>query len=372
MNPVFGIAFFLFFQNSTAAVAQWKGYASDEHLREGQSFGVLSASEVSATLAPDETHQDPSFSSSRLRLVRQFRGQPRAIQNLPLELVLQNSQGQKSLTLKTDQNGEIALPICDGTIKDFLVTAKTQSTSFSIKSSSQVYSISSRVDCSGITVWTFFEDSPAGQLLGIWQIAETARQKLEATVGLQFWTSPIEFQWPESGDYYSFGTVHISRGDHWDVVGHELGHAIYDLADLGQFGGGQHKIDECYSGALALSEGWASYFSAWISNDPKDPDARFEYMVPRRSPIRFENIPDDVCKGETNEWRVIGFFWDLFDEAADQETIQQEFRALWLPLRGSRAASAQAAARELRRGGISAETLSLSWTLNFGTASPKF
>ena len=158
----------------------------------------------------------------------------------------------------------------------------------------------------------------------------------------------------------------LTRGDHWDVVGHEMGHAIYDLGQLGGMQGGEHKIDECYSATLALSEGWASYFSAFVSVDRDDPDAKFEFMVPRRAPLRFENIPQDVCAGETNEWRVTGFFWDLFDQHEDGESVTQDFAALWAPLAGSRVQSATEAAKLLEgRLGLPGDVIRQVWLQNF-------
>ncbi|MFP5501741.1 MAG: hypothetical protein ACLGIN_04575, partial [Candidatus Sericytochromatia bacterium] len=95
-------------------------------------------------------------------------------------------------------------------------------------------------------------------------------------------------------------------------------------------GGGPHKIDECYSGGLAWSEGFASFFSAVISIRRDDPDAKFEYMVPRRKPIRIENVPDDVCEGYTNEWRVSSALWDLYDTNEDgTDRVALSFKTIW-------------------------------------------
>jgi hypothetical protein len=154
------------------------------------------------------------------------------------------------------------------------------------------------------------------------------------------------------------------------VVAHELGHGIYDLAGIGVFGGGPHKIDECNSKALALSEGWASYFAGWVNVDLADPDARFEYMVPRRAPIQFENIPADVCKGESNEWRVIGFFWDLIDLHRDEEQIEESFAKTWNALAGKRVSNASEAARLIEKAGIPRDLVRLAWELNFQQKAP--
>ena len=249
------------------------------------------------------------------------------------------------------------------------VRAELRDSYFSIASSgygAKPYRFSAEVDCEGLTRLVLRADSDAGQALGIWQVAHRAKSKLQASVGLGFWKRPIVFAWPGQGDYYTGGVVTLTRGDHWDVVGHEMGHAIYDLGQLGGMQGGEHKIDECYSATLALSEGWASYFSAFVSVDRDDPDAKFEFMVPRRAPLRFENIPQDVCAGETNEWRVTGFFWDLFDQHEDGESVTQDFAALWAPLAGSRVQSATEAAKLLEgRLGLPGDVIRQVWLQNF-------
>lgn len=203
---------------------------------------------------------------------------------------------------------------------------------YAIKNGSRPYEINFQGDCNAPLVITFKPENPATHVLSIWRIAYLAGSKLKATVGLDFWNERIDFLWPEDSDYYSFGSVHISDGTHWDVVGHEMGHAIYDIAQIGDFGGGSHKIDQCYSDALAISEGWATYFSAWVSLNPNDPDAKFEYMVPRRAPIQIENVPSDVCRGVRSEWRVSSFFWDLYDLNDDIEQAKINFALTWKSL----------------------------------------
>jgi hypothetical protein len=140
-----------------------------------------------------------------------------------------------------------------------------------------------------------------------------------AGVGLDWWKKTLDINWPDDGDYFSpWGfSLHLTQAEAWDVILHELGHSVMHQTMNARSEGGSHKIDECYSPALAWSEGWASFFAASVRLDAGDADARFEYMVPRRAPIRIENVPEDVCRGQSNEWRVTAALWDLYDLHAD-------------------------------------------------------
>jgi hypothetical protein len=276
-----------------------------------------------------------------------------------------------TVNLATDANGTINLP-AQYRCSQIHAVAELQNQHFDVQSTrnGHNYRIFADLPCSGAARMTFKSDSDPGQAIGIWQVAVRARHALNDSIGLSFWNSKVSFAWPADGDYYMAGVVHITRGDYWDVVGHEMGHAIYDLGALGRFGGGSHKIDECYSKTLALSEGWASFFSGWVSVSLADPDAKFEYMVPRRAPIQFENIPADVCKGESNEWRVTGFFWDMIDLHQDGETMNESFARLWNALKGSRVSTASEAMLQLEKSGIDANNLRTVWNLNFQTSAP--
>jgi len=152
----------------------------------------------------------------------------------------------------------------------------------------------------------------------------------EAT--LDWWKNPLAVVWPGGSDYFEPGawTLHLTDPTAWDVVTHELGHAVMDGAMDARTSGGAHKIDECYSEGLAWSEGWASFFAAAVHLSPDDADAKFEFMVPRRAPIRIENVPDDVCKGTASEWRVFAGLWDLYDRHEDGgDHIALGFGPIW-------------------------------------------
>jgi hypothetical protein len=155
--------------------------------------------------------------------------------------------------------------------------------------------------------------------------------KKEAT--LSWWKTPLKINWPGSGDYFGGWELNITDAQAWDVDLHEFGHAVMDGAMNADMGGGKHKIDECYSQALAFSEGWATFFAAAVRLSKDDADAKFEFLVPRRAPIRLENVPEDVCKGTNNEWRVSAGLWDLIDTHADGgDHFTMEFPRLWKAL----------------------------------------
>lgn len=192
-----------------------------------------------------------------------------------------------------------------------------------------VYELTLSLKCDHHNQLIFQHDSVAGQVMGIYAIVTKAFSKFQSINRESFWNRKLNLIFPADGDYYSYRSVHLTKGHYWDVVGHELGHAIYDMADIGVSAGGAHRIDECYTDALAISEGWASFFSAWVSVELNDPDAKFEYMVKRRAPLEIEHVPSDVCIGTNNEWRVYTFLWDIIDTNQDNESLNQSFQSLW-------------------------------------------
>lgn len=230
-----------------------------------------------------------------------------------------------------------------------------------------VYSVEFDGSCGAHHDVIFDSESPEGQAVMIWEVGNRAISKFESIDRMEFWGGPLNFMWPSSGDYYSWGTVNLTRGDHWDVVGHEMGHAIYDRANIGSFAGGQHYIDQCYSSTLALSEGWASFFSAWVSLDLDDANAQFEFMVPRRAPLGVEHVPDDVCEGPTNEWRVYTFLWDVIDQNDDGEVSSMEFQKYWDTVYNQNVRGIRQQLSLLEQSGEDIETLNQIWQLNFKT-----
>ncbi len=312
-------------------------------------------------LKPDRVEDGAEKTGLSLRFVRIVKGIETPIEGISFKAQIHADGGYQ--TLKSNEKGEMVDSACNK--PRLSVTAVLESDRYQVTPGSAPYELLLTVKCGVEQKIIFDEKSESGQALGIWQIAVKAEHRLAAEVGLQFWKRQIAFEWPATADYYNGDRVHNTLGNQWDVVSHEMGHAIYDQANLGVFGGGQHYIDQCYSEAMALSEGWASFYAGWLNLELSDPDAKFEYMVPRRAPIRFENIPSDVCGKSTNEWRVIGFLWDLIDTHDDGETQSQAFSRLWADTFGARASSASKMKSLLLQKGWDRDRVETIWKLNF-------
>ena len=109
-------------------------------------------------------------------------------------------------------------------------------------------------------------------------------------------------------------------------------------------------------------------FSAWLSVSQSDNDAKFEYMVPRRAPLRFETIPDDVCHSDKNEWRVTGFLWDLIDLNQDlTDTSQMKIISFWKNSENQKFRSAKQLAQRFVAKGFDPILMSIIWKQNFLT-----
>ena len=247
---------------------------------------------------------------------------------------------------------------------EFRLYAKAQTTRFVIQDR-DVYEFGVQGICGHEHTLVYQEKSPAGELAGVWDVVKSAEEKMIESQIINLWSRTVKIIFPADGDYYSGDRVRVTKGYQWDVVGHELGHAIYDQAKLGSFGGGPHRIDECYSEALALSEGWASYYAAWLKIDRADSDAKFEYMVPRRAPLRIEHVPADVCQGPRNEWRVTAFLWDLLDLNADNEEVGERFSRLWQATATKRSRNIAEMKQHIVNAGLDADAVEKVWQQNF-------
>jgi hypothetical protein len=263
---------------------------------------------------------------------------------------------------ETNADGLMELE-CQGktTLKASLANAK-----FQIQDTrSRVYELALNLECGFEQRVIFYEKSAAGEAMSIYETLSRAEVRLHNALQKDIWGRQLKVVWPSNGDYYNFNQLHITVGYQWDVVGHELGHAIYDLGKLGAWGGGQHKIDECYSEGMALSEGWATFFAGWLYIDLADNDAKFEYLVPRRAPIQIEHVPQDVCNAPTNEWRVASFLWDLIDLNDDGESVDAIFAITWNALENSKVSGPVRARALFERTGISKENVERAWNNNF-------
>ena len=316
---------------------------------------------VSKKISPDKKEitplRNPSFLGARFYINKLGK----LTKLLPMELVIK-SENKK---LKTN-NPPITLENCQINPNSLIEASFKLETPFFSVQQRKIYELKVSLKCGHMNTFSFDFDGHSGQALTIFNISKKAVLKMKKHNIIGFWNKKIKIIYPGRGDYYSYGKVNLTKGHYWDVVGHELGHAVYDMANIGTMEGGPHRIDECYSKGLALSEGWASFFSAWLSVDLKDEDAKFEYMVPRRAPLRFENIPSDVCPGETNEWRVTGFLWDLIDINEDQEdTLKIPFKNFWKFTLKKGFKSTSSIYKSMLKSGFSPLLLNPIWEQNF-------
>ena len=272
----------------------------------------------------------------KIKITIDHRGQIVGGENIKIT-VLENNQVITEAF--TDQNGELVIPL-QSNDKSLKIFASLDNQWWSITPTNAPYRIEIGElgpDDIGANITLHVDNqNQLHQAFSIHQVATLQLKFLTTNLIDLNWWKKLTIHWPADGDYYSYnGNVYITNGGYWDVVGHELGHAIYDFASKGSFGGGQHRIDECYGQTLAFSEGWASFFSATTQINSDDPDAKFEFMVPRRAPLGIEHVPDDVCRGDTNEWRVYASLWDLYDGyTGDDDNFQMPFIIQWLAMQG--------------------------------------
>ncbi|MCB0391636.1 MAG: hypothetical protein KDD58_10100 [Bdellovibrionales bacterium] len=260
---------------------------------------------------------------------------------------------------------EFAIPECLNSDKK-IIALELKDKRYAVKKGNKYYRFQTEIYCNHENHLVFKYDSPEGELIQIWDILLSAENFFLNIGRIDFWQKRINIEWPSNGDYY-WRDVNITNGHHWDVVAHELGHAIYDQAQIGIFGGGMHKIDECYSHELALSEGWASFFAAWIKVDISDPNAAFEYLVPRRAPIQIENVPKDVCLGPTNEWRVTSYLWDFIDLNAEvlNEKAEVASANIWDVFHNGKYNSIDELSNTLSQKIVNKNLNNFVWELNF-------
>lgn len=317
-------------------------------------FAAINDSDLSPTKFGKKRILDTTFTADRIE-------DALTAQAEPLRLV------RMVKGVETEVSGlELKKGNCDH--GEMTTVASLQNNYFNIRSSFKTYELKLTLKCGVKQKVIFEEKTNAGQLIGIWQILTKAKNKMEETVGLKYWSHKIPAKFPADSDFYALGVLNLSDGDQWDVITHELGHAIYYMNNIGESAGGEHYIDRCYTEDLALSEGWASFFSAYVNLDLNSVNPAFEYMVPRRAPIQIENVPADVCGKESNEWRVTSFLWDLVDFNRDGESMSRSFQDLWEATYDQKFSSITELKRELIKRDWDKEQLDFIYKLNFPDA----
>ncbi len=310
---------------------------------------------------PDHIEDEEAVTGLALTFVRMVNGIETPVEKLNFKSQLHADGGFQ--TYQTDEKGFLQDLNCAKTT--FTLSIPLEAPRYSVTNGSGSYAITFPTKCGVHQKIIFDEKTNNGQAVAIWQTAVKAEKKLFDEIGLDFWKRPIDFIWPAKGDFYDGDSVNLTLGYQWDVVSHEMGHAIYDRGRIGAFGGGEHYIDRCNDITLSLSEGWASFYAGWLNFALTDPDPGFQYMVPRRAPIKIETIPADVCGKSTNEWRVIGFMWDLIDQHNDGESLSIPFSKLWTDTSGSHVITPKGFYDQIIQKGEDRVQPTVIWNLNF-------
>ena len=347
------------------ALAALKKVIAQKRVKPFYEYGEVKLPKLlsSEFIKPDNVVLGSAVNGLSIQFVRLVKGIETPVEGLSFVTQIHNFNQSSYQRFTTDKDGKIADSNC---IKNtFTATVAMESNYYSVANDGKPYDLVLNLKCGVEQKIIFNETTDAGQVIGIWQVAKKAENKIKSELGLDFWKTSIPFLWPEKGDYFDGTSVHLTFGHQWDVVSHEMGHAIYGMAAMGSFGGGEHYIDRCYENAIALSEGWASFYASWLNFKLDATDPGFPYMVPRRAPIKVENIPSDVCAHPTNEWRVIGFLWDLIDQNNDGEELSVPFSKLWNDTKGGHATSLADIKSRLITKGWDQHSLDSIWSLNF-------
>lgn len=268
-------------------------------------------------IRPVSRLQDPQQDLIRGRLVfSNAQGEMKPAAMASAHLYQDNRRIASALT---DQNGQWSLPVPPNGQYDVRYTLENPRWKISKYSwQGPQANIQGAVDLGETSLIPGSENAKAAWIHEVY--LKTMALFEQEQVPLDWWKTQIATIWPGQGNYYTSYTVNLTGAEQWDVNGHEIGHAIYAQALNAASTGGYHKIDECYSATLALSEGFATFFSGAVHLSKDDPDARFDqFLVPRRAPIRIENVPDDVCPGSQNEWRVSAAFWEIYDTHSEAQ-----------------------------------------------------
>lgn len=149
------------------------------------------------------------------------------------------------------------------------------------------------------------------------------------------------------------GDVDESDCDHFDnsIILHEYGHFIEANFTASDSPGGVHRPNDVLDPRLAWGEGWANFFQAAVTNNPRyrDTEGNTSCTAPptpcHRAFIN-ENIetgsydaPSTLGTGEGiyHEFSITRILWDGLDSGTDSgaDTVQSPFAEIWSTLAGA-------------------------------------
>ena len=139
---------------------------------------------------------------------------------------------------------------------------------------------------------------------------------------------------------------------------------------------------DCSEKPIALEEGWASFFSAWVDQglDSPDPiqDWNEESLAQQRLSIK--SVPESfqyrygqtyqsvsVCEGPGNEMRVLSFLWNV----VAPDGLGVPFATLWNALAGQHLTSVEQLPHNLEGLGVDSKKLEPVWVKAFNTPYPR-
>lgn len=178
---------------------------------------------------------------------------------------------------------------------------------------------------------------------GPWNILDALRQGADFVRARGATAPKATVRWASKnsdGGYYEPGTNRITlRGDdvaadEFDdsVILHEYGHLVADKLSVDKNPGLRHYYDQASNRALAWSEGWASFFSCAVRNDPFMVDSYFSQEMGFIADL--ENFSDiftfDYRRGDDVEICVAASLWDIFDSTNEyRDTLSDGPDNIW-------------------------------------------
>ena len=196
-----------------------------------------------------------------------------------------------------------------------------------------IYSVSSVTPLSGPVDRVDLDISVASGLGGAFNILAVVGQGYERLrdFGLVQQPAPLQVFWVSGlkrycGSCYNNGTIWLGGGaedeDEYDdhIILHELGHHVMNRYSHDDSPGGSHNGDRT-NPLLAFSEGFATFFSSLVREDPL-------YIDVLATEIRVENLEfypeqraygtsNGTMTGEVSEDLVSSVMWDLYDRGVE-------------------------------------------------------